>query len=74
MSSTKVLKPEKADIFQILDAFSSRVEAYEKTASHLRGQQSEDAFFIIEECGNSDEAEEIAKHFRDIIRIIENQI
>lgn len=73
---------EPADVFQILDALGSRAEAYERTAASLRGDSPAasagmdalDAFFVPEECRDDEEADEIARHFRDIIVTIERQL
>lgn len=62
------------DIFQTIDALSSRAEAYEQTARYLMGNHEEDEHIIIEECSDQCEAEAIANHFREIINIIEDQI
>jgi len=80
MSRVVTISLESADVFQILDALDSRAEAYEKTASLMKGEyklSEEDAlddFFVPEECRDAAEAEEIAKHFRDIFRTLESQI
>lgn len=89
MSRTVTITLEMTDILQILDALESRAEAYEKTAALLNGKSlselkgeddselfSEDALdmlFVPEGCSEASEAEEIAKHFRDIIEVLENQ-
>lgn len=80
MSRVVTISLEAADVFQILDALESRAEAYEKTASLMKGEykiseeDALDSFFVPEECRDAAEAEEIAKHFRDIFRTLESQI
>ena len=61
------------DVFQILDALESRATAWESTEDSLRGEASEDDFFIPEDCSDANEADAIATHFRDIIRTIEEK-
>lgn len=81
MSRTVTLTLESIDVLQILDALESRAEAYEKTSALFsgrkarlkKGQDALDAFFIPEECKDAHEAKEIARHFRDIIKAIDQQ-
>lgn len=61
------------DLGQTLDALDTRAEAYEKTAAYLDGEVLEDEFFLIEEVSDSDEARQIAEHFRGIIGKIREQ-
>ena len=62
------------DVLQTLDALDTRAEAYERTAAYLRtGFMDPDDFFIIEECSYPEEADEIAKHFREIIDTLNAQ-
>ncbi|MGA9773744.1 MAG: hypothetical protein WBV94_32235 [Blastocatellia bacterium] len=73
---------EAADVLQILDALENRAECYEKTAVLMNGEyktemDSEyalDQFFIPEECRDATEAEDIGRHFRDIITSLEKQL
>lgn len=90
MTKTVTITLEVADIFQIINALESRVDAYEKTAELLKDEHEadrdsevdsemdsedlSDEFFIAEECKDASEAEEIASHFRDIITSLERQI
>lgn len=73
MSKSIRLSLSPADVLQILDALDSRAEAYEKTAKGHTGDLYDDDFFIPEEVRDSNEAREIAKHFRDIIATINEQ-
>jgi hypothetical protein len=74
MAKTYTLRLEPADCLQILDALTSRAEAYERTMSYLKGEISNDCDFVIEECRDENEAAEITKHFRDIQHNSETQI
>ncbi len=62
------------DIFQTIDALSSRAESYEQTARYLMGNYEANELIIIEECSDHLEAQAIANHFREIINKIEYQI
>jgi hypothetical protein len=90
MARRVTINLEAADVFQIINALESRAQAYERTAVLMRGEDraghvnedyaempsedSLDQLFIPEECRDASEAEEIAKHFRDIIASLEKQI
>lgn len=74
MATVYSVQLKAENIFQIIDALNSRASAYEETARYLRGESTEDEFIIAEECHDPEEAEDIAKHFRDIVQTIENQI
>ena len=74
MATVYSIQLKAENIFQIIDALNSRAFAYEETARYLRGESTEDEFIIAEECQDPEEAEDIAKHFRDIVQTIENQI
>jgi len=75
MASTLVhIKLSSIDVLQTLDGLESRAVAYERTAAYLRtGEIDPEDPFIIEECSYPEEADEIAKHFRDIIDTINAQ-
>jgi hypothetical protein len=63
------------DIFQLLDGLEMRAEAWEKTAEYLRtGYVSSDDPFIAEECSKPEEADDIAEHYRAIVRAIRQQV
>lgn len=88
MPEMTTLELKRTDISQILDALDIRATAWEKTAALLNGNdpseigkvESEfierdalDDLFIPEECSDPYEAEQIAKHHRQIIAEIERQ-
>lgn len=89
MSRTVTLNLDSIDICQILDALDSRAESYEKTVAILNGRAFRklkkldppearrmallELYFSGEECRDSEEAAEIARHFRDIIATINQQ-
>jgi len=63
------------DAGQLLDGLVARAEAWEKTAEYLQnGSVANDAFFVVEECSDAEEAEQIAQHFRSIIGKIRHQM
>ena len=74
MKSIYTVTLSSVDIYQTIDALSSRADSYEQTASYLKGDNKENEHIIIEECSNHCEAQAIAKHFREIITKIEFQM
>lgn len=60
------------DLGQLLDGLGARAEAWEKTADYHRTGESP-ADFIVEECNDADEAENISAHCRSIISKIQKQ-
>jgi len=63
------------DLLQLLDGLALRAESWERTASYLRTQEMpHDEFFLIEECSSPEEAENIAAHYRSIIKKINQQM
>jgi hypothetical protein len=74
MTTITNIELSAADIFQILDALNTRAEAYQQTAYFMSGQCDTDTTISMEECRDAIEAQEIAQHFRDIIKSIEDQI
>ena len=60
------------DLGQLLDGLQSRAKAWERTANyHRTGEPSAD--FIVEECNDADEADNISAHHRSIISKIQKQ-
>jgi hypothetical protein len=60
---------------QLLDGLESRVDSWRRTAEYLRTEELPDGeFFIIEECRDEDEAEELAACYEGIIRNIKSQM
>ncbi len=69
------IKLESSDLFQVLDGLASRADSWASTAAYLRtGAYEESEPFLIEECSDPEEADEIAEHYRAIIRSIERQM
>jgi len=68
------LKLSSADVFQILDALTSRANSYQQTACFIAGQCEANETIFIEECRDAVDAQEIAQHYRDITKSIECQI
>ena len=71
MSDTYKINLSPMDILQVIDGLTTRAESYEKTANILEEGYDDD--ILIEEISSADEAREVAKHFRNIIRSIEEQ-
>jgi hypothetical protein len=57
---------------QILDALYMRFEAWEYTEEYLNTGNIREPY-LIEECSNSDEANQIADYYKEIIKSIEKQ-
>ena len=74
MKSKYTVTLSSVDIFQTIDALSSRAESYEQTARYFTGAYDVNEHIVIEECSDHLEAQAIAKHFREIIKKIEHQI
>ena len=74
MKSIYTVTLSSIDIFQTIDALSSRAESYEQTARYLMGNCEANEHIVIEECSDHLEALAIANHFREIIKRIEYQI
>lgn len=52
-----------------------RAESWRRTAEYLRTEEMPDGeFFIIEECRDEDEADELASCYETIIKNIQNQV
>jgi hypothetical protein len=66
---------DDVDLHQALDGLELRAEAWEKTANSLRtGKMPEGEFFLIEECSDEHEAEQIGKRYRSIVEKIRKQM
>ena len=74
MKSIYTVTLSSVDLFQTIDALSSRAESYEQTARYFLGNYKVNEYIMIEECSDHFEAQAIAKHFREIIKKIEDQI
>jgi hypothetical protein len=60
---------------QLLDGLECRAESWRRTAEYLRTEELPDGeFFVIEECRDEDEAEELAACYDGIIRNIKSQM
>lgn len=65
----------KHDLGQLLDGLGVRAESWRRTAEYLRtGEMPEGELFVIEECSDEEEAEEIAAHYEGIITSIQDQM
>ena len=72
MARTYHIELDELDLGQLLDGLEVRADAWEKTACyHQTGAAPPD--FIVEECNDAEEAEQIANHYRSIISKIEKQ-
>jgi hypothetical protein len=75
MKKVYTIKLDDFDLGQALDGLSTRAEAWEKTADYMRsGSMPRGEFFLIEECRDAEEADQIAAHYRSIIDKVEKQM
>lgn len=66
---------DELDLGQLLGGLEARKESWERTAEYLRdGYMQDDGNFLIEECSDVEEAENVAEHFRSIIENISKQM
>ena len=70
--TTYRIELDELELGQLLDGLECRADSWEKTACyHRTGEAPPD--FLIEECSDADEADEIASRYRSIISKIEKQ-
>lgn len=75
MAKNYCIELEGRDLGQLLDGLQVRAESWERTAEYLRtGAMPTGEFFLVEECSKPEEADDIAEHYRSIIRKIQNQM
>ena len=74
MARTFVLKLDSNDLGQAIDGLEVRAQQWEDTARYMRTGESPNEFFMPEECRDAAEAENIARHYRSILRQIEEQV
>ncbi|NQX00587.1 hypothetical protein HQ447_07985 [bacterium] len=66
---------DEHDLGQLLDGLEIRAESWRRTAEYLRtGDLPEGELFLIEECSDEDEADEIAARYEAIIKNIQKQM
>jgi hypothetical protein len=74
MSTEITITLTRNELGQVLDGLEVRADAWEKTAVYLRsGDSPEGDAFVIEECSDATEAENIASDYRSIIEKIQSQ-
>ena len=75
MALTYRIELNDLDLGQLLDGLETRAESWERTAEYLRTDTTpEGEFFLVEECSKPEEADDIAEHYRSIIRKIQSQM
>ena len=75
MATTYRIELNDLDLGQLLDGLETRAESWERTAEYLRTDtMPEGEFFLVEACSKPEEADDIAEHYRSIIRKIQNQM
>ena len=60
------------DFGQVIDGLCARRDSWAETAKWFRGE-CKDPFFMIEECSDDDEAQQIADHYTEIIETLQAQ-
>ena len=60
------------DFGQMFDGLCARRDSWLETAKWFRGE-CKDPYFMIEECSDEDEAQEIAAHYSEIIETLQAQ-
>ena len=73
MAITYRIELEDRDLGQLLDGLQMRAESWERTAEYLRSGFIADDY-LVEECSKPEEADDIAEHYRSIIRKIQTQM
>lgn len=75
MAKQYTIKLEEYDLGQLLDGLESRADSWRRTADYLKtGEMPEDQFFVIEECSDHEEAEQLSARYEEIIRNIRDQM
>lgn len=60
------------DFGQLIDGLCARRDSWAETTKWFRGE-CKDPFFMIEECSDEDEAQQIADHYTEIIETLQAQ-
>lgn len=69
------IEMDEDDWGQLLDGLEIRAESWRRTAGYLRtGETPVGEPFMIEECSDEDEAEELAARYESIIKSIQTQM
>lgn len=68
------IRLNSSDAFQLLDGLTIRAEQWEETSQLFRIGSSAEASFDTVESDTGEEAENISRHYREIIADIEAQI
>jgi hypothetical protein len=75
MTKTYRIELDEHDLGQLLDGLEIRAESWKRTAEYLRtGTMPDGELFLIEECGDEDEANELAGHYDAILKNIQSQM
>ena len=75
MAKTYKIELGEQEVGQLLDGLEIREVSWRRTADYMRtGGMPEDELFIIEECRDGAEADEIAGNYHSIIKSIRRQM
>src|SRR5436190_23469835 len=73
MNKTYLLRLDSNDLGQILDSLSAREESWRNTAEYFRTGLNPKRSFVLEECNGEHEADQIARFYARILRLLERQ-
>jgi hypothetical protein len=62
-----VIRLNSFDLGQLIDGLEVRLRAWRNTADYLRTGELPSADFVMEECRDAEEAEQLAAHYERII-------
>jgi len=74
MGNILTIRLDRDDVGQLLDGLRCRLVAWQGTAEYMETGYNGRNDFIIEECGDAEEARKIAAHCARIIATIEAQV
>lgn len=75
MAKNYRIELDEYDLGQLLDGLVIRAESWRRTAEYLRaGEIPDGEFFLIEECSDEDEADELTIRYETIIKNIQSQM
>ncbi len=75
MPKNYTIQLDSPDLGQLLGGLEIRAQSWERTAEYLRTEEMPAGeFFIVEECSQPEEANDIAKHYRSIVCKIRQQM
>jgi len=68
------LRLQKEDVLQLLAGLDILAEQWEQTAGYLENGDGEGEDIVVRECSDASEARSIASDYRDIERVVRDQL